>query len=321
MTAKTKWLQKLQCSPTYLTNDFDAAKYFWDTEICGILSDDSNTLDGFGTDNQVVMYNISSVYRRNYDYTCPSDNCPSHVGDFQLSTDAVDDMTLHQSTTLGKNENIIEKSITLCELWIAPQAEISCNKSFETEPDHPYYISYDDHGKANLKCSGRRKPKNLAFNDHPPFLVFDISSTFRAEIKSLDTLSHQVTIYGQIYRLGGITSFVDNRSHYVAYIQYNISFFHYDGLPSINLKFKVQTDLSINGDVSLLCYFPCDPLSIESNSGGTSSNTKSSAEKSGDENIQMKSYKNLPNYDKDTETSDFLLAKALYHIEKDEAGL
>ena len=35
----------------------------------------------------------------------------------------------------------------------------------------------------------------------------------------------------------------------------------------------------------------------------------------------MKSYKNFPNNDKDTETLDFLLAKALYHIEKDEAGL
>ena len=35
----------------------------------------------------------------------------------------------------------------------------------------------------------------------------------------------------------------------------------------------------------------------------------------------MKSYKNLPNNDKDTKTSEFLLAKALYHIEKDEADL
>ena len=35
----------------------------------------------------------------------------------------------------------------------------------------------------------------------------------------------------------------------------------------------------------------------------------------------MNSYKNLSNNDKDTETSDFLLAKALYHIEKDEADL
>ena len=24
----------------------------------------------------------------------------------------------------------------------------------ETEPDRPYYISYDDHGKTYLKCSG-----------------------------------------------------------------------------------------------------------------------------------------------------------------------
>ena len=45
---------------------------------------------------------------------------------------------------------------------------------------------------------------------------------------------------------------------------------------------KVQTDLSINGDVSPLCYFLCDPIESNSESktksGGTSSNTKSSAE-------------------------------------------
>ena len=124
-----------------LTSDFNAAKYFWYIEICGIFPDDSDTLDGFGTDKEVVIYHIISVYRQNYDYACSSDNCPSHMGDFQLSTDAVDDMTLHLSTTSGKNENIIEKSIKLWELETAPQAEISCNKSFETEPDHPYYIS------------------------------------------------------------------------------------------------------------------------------------------------------------------------------------
>ena len=217
-----------------LTKVFEAAKYFWYAEICDILPDDSDNLDGVRIDKQVVMYHITSVYRRNYDYTCSSDNCPSQMGAFQLSTDAADDMILHQSITLGKNENIMEKSIKLWELGTAPQAEFSCNKSFETEPDHPYYINYDDHGKTYLKCSGWRKPKNLAFNDTQPFLVFDISSTFRAEIKSLDTLPHQITIYGQIYRLGDITSFVDNRSHYVAYIQYSNSFFHYDCLPSNN---------------------------------------------------------------------------------------
>ena len=49
-----------------LTNDFDAAKYFWYTEICGILPDDSDSLDGLGADKQVVMCHISSVYRQNY---------------------------------------------------------------------------------------------------------------------------------------------------------------------------------------------------------------------------------------------------------------
>ena len=39
----------------------NAAKYFWYTEIYGILPDDSDNLDGFGTDKQVVMYHISCL--------------------------------------------------------------------------------------------------------------------------------------------------------------------------------------------------------------------------------------------------------------------
>ena len=62
-------------------------------------------------------------------------------------------------------------------------------------------------------------------------------------------------------------------------------------------------------------------IQSKTKSCGTFSNTKSSAEKSGDWNIRMKSYKNFPTNDKDTETSDFLLAKAPYHIEEDEADL
>ena len=301
-----------------LSNNFDSAKYFWYTDICGLLPDKSGTLDGFGTDKQIVMHHISSMYCRNYDYTCSSNNCPSHVGNFQLTTDTVNDMTLHQPISLNNNENIIEKSIELWELGSAPQAEISCNNMFDSKPDHTDYISYDDHGKTHIKCSGWRQPKNLTFDDPPPFLVFDISTIFRAEIKNLDILPHQVNIYGQIYRLGGITSFVANRSHYVAYILHKNIFYHYDGLPSSNPKFEVQTDVSIKGDISLLCYFPCDSLFLESTSVHNT-RTELSPEKSVDEIILEEPSES--NCNKDIGESDFLLAKALSQIEKDETDL
>ena len=68
------------------------------------------------------------------------------------------------------------------------------------------------------------------FSEIPPFLLFDIDSSFRDKINSLSDIPRQITVYGETYILGGITSFVQSRAHCVGYIPYTGGFLFYDGL-------------------------------------------------------------------------------------------
>ena len=83
------------------------------------------------------------------------------------------------------------------------------------EPGHGDFISEVDCGEAIIRCSGWRTVTNIEFVGRPPFLLFDISNSYRAMIDSLDNVPLQVSVYGGTYRLGGVTSFVPSRSHYV----------------------------------------------------------------------------------------------------------
>ena len=56
------------------------------------------------------------------------------------------------------------------------------------------------------------------FIDPPPFLIFDIAASYREKIKTLDEIPQRITVYNEVYKLGGITSFVESIVHYVAYI-------------------------------------------------------------------------------------------------------
>ena len=75
-------------------------------------------------------------------------------------------------------------------------------------------------------------PSNMSFVNSPPFLTFDISIIFIESIKTLDILPREINAYNETYRLGGITSYVHHRRHYVGYILHNGYFLYYDGTPS-----------------------------------------------------------------------------------------
>ena len=65
-------------------------------------------------------------------------------------------------------------------------------------------------------------------------------------------------MYGETYILGGITSSVQSRAHYVGYIPYTGGFLFYDGLPPTNPILKTYDISNIHGDISLLVYFPLE---------------------------------------------------------------
>ena len=99
----------------------------------------------------------------------------------------------------------------------------------------------------------------------PPFLSFDISIIFRESNKTLDILPREDNAYNETYRLGGITSYVHHRRHYVGYILHNGYFLYCDGIPSSNPVLKKYEGNGIEGNISLLCYFPCDDISYDVN--------------------------------------------------------
>ena len=101
---------------------------------------------------------------------------------------------------------------------------------------------------------------NIEFIDSPPFLLFDIASSFWENINSLDALPRQISVYGETYRLGCVTSFVSSREHYVGYIVENEGFLFYDGLPTDNPFLHKYSKSRIQGDISLLCYLPLDDV-------------------------------------------------------------
>ena len=146
------------------------------------------------------------------------------------------------------------------ELGTSEKAMISCKERFLDEPDHSCFLTEIDHGTEIIRCDGWQNVTSISFVDNPPFLLFDISSSFRESINSLHVIPRQISVYGQMYKLGGVTSFVASRGHYVGYIAEKDGYLFYDGLPSNNPILKKYNMTRIHGDISLLCYFPLDNI-------------------------------------------------------------
>ena len=107
-------------------------------------------------------------------------------------------------------------------------AAISCKELFLSTPKHSDFISEKDQGEDIIRCSGWRQPIDMPF------------------------------INNESYRLAGITSYVESRRHYVGYILHNGHFLYYDGIPATNPGLGRYHGKYIEGDISLLCCFPCE---------------------------------------------------------------
>ena len=134
-------------------------------------------------------------------------------------------------------------------------ALVSCKEKSSEEASDSLYISEKDRGVSIGRSSGWRNVSNIFFVDNPPFLLFDIANTYREIILSLDDIPRQVYVYGETYRLGGLTSFVERRGHYVGYIFDKDIFLFHDGLPETKPVLKTYIMSQIRRDISLLVYF------------------------------------------------------------------
>ena len=304
-----------------LTSDLYDAKYIWLTKICG-LSPTNGILNSFGTDKQFIMYPLRNIFSRSYQFaSCSSEHCP--LDKSILLNDNFSDVTLHSPDAKTENSTCISQSIKEWEQGISSKAAISCKGEFVDEPTHHKdFISESYKNKQIIRCSGWKKPINIKFVSPPPFLLFDISSLFREQLSELSSIPHEIIVYGESYKLGGVTSYVTNRTHYVGYISLNENdFLFYDGLPSSKPVLRKYQDKTIEGDLSLLCYFPLNNLNVS-----TKILSKDGVENvSNHKKIQIETT-NLNNNDvcngivPDT-TNDFLLARALEQIETETENI
>ena len=192
-----------------LTDAFNGAKHYWLTEICTFSPDSNNIINSRGTDKNITLYHIRNIFQRQYKYICSSDTCPSKTTDVDFPSIIICDMTLHKPNDgVGMS---VERSIMEWELGTSAHALVSCKEKFSEEPNHSLYISEKDRGVSIGRCSGWRNMSNISFVDNPPFLLFDIANTYREIFLSLDDIPRQVYVYGETYRLGGLTSFVERR--------------------------------------------------------------------------------------------------------------
>ena len=211
------------------------------------------SLNMFATDKQVIMYKIKNMFCITYDYLCSADNCPSDAVNVCPRNDTVDDMILHIPDLAYKNS--LRKSIVMWEHGTSSKAAISCKETFSSEPEI-------DNGEQVIRCSGWRQPMKMTIMVPPPFLVFDISIVFRDQIKILDVLPLEICAYNEKYKLGGITPYVEDRRHYVGYVVKENYFLFYDGLPSAKPVLRRHVGKNLDGDISLLIYFPCDQIDM-----------------------------------------------------------
>ena len=284
------------------------AKVCWLINICSLTPDvEKGNFNAWGTDKQLTFYHIRDIFRRSYHFSCSSDNCPSKDTDISACIDVVNDMILHAPSNTDYLS--LATSIQEWEQGSSHNALESCKERFQQQPNHSDFISEVDRGEEVTWCSGWRNAAGMKFVNTPPFLIFDISSSYRENIKSLDLIPVEASIYGDNYRLGGATSFVPSTAHYVGYIFLNNEFLFHDGLPPEKTVLRKYRSKLIDGDVSLLIYFPLDGFDsshdkLNNNKSPSSSTTKRNI------NVDIKG---------EQEISDHLLAAAIFDLENENA--
>ena len=190
-----------------LTSDFYGAKYHWSTKLCDLSPTSANKIfNSFGTDKQHIMYPLRNIFCRSYQFaSCSSEYCP--LDRSILANDSFSDVTLHFPDAETEDSNCVNQSTKEWEQGTSTKAAISCKGEFRGEPTHHNFISETDNTRQIIRCSGWRKPLNMQFVSPPPFLIFDISSIFRDQITDLSSIPHEIRVYGESYRLGGVTSY------------------------------------------------------------------------------------------------------------------
>ena len=140
-------------------------------------------------------------------------------------------------------------------IWSTGGHGIACKSNFSSVPtDQNDYILVNDCNENRITCFGDITIQSIEFLDKPPILVLDLNEDLSSEITSLDQIPKEVHICDQCFDLAGVTSFIKNRRHYIAYIlcHDNGLFYLYDALKCES--FGKSAANAMQGEMSLLVH-------------------------------------------------------------------
>ena len=120
-------------------------------------------------------------------------------------------------------------------IWSTGRHGIACKSNFSSMPtDHNNCILVNDCNENIITCFG-----------DITILVFDINKDLSSEITSFNQIPKEVHIYDQCFDLAGVTLFIKNRRHYIAYIlcHNNGLFYLYDALDALGCQCNARTNI------------------------------------------------------------------------------
>ena len=237
----------------YLISDnYNEAKYQWLSLCKPFVKITRNQWNAEGTNKNLGTIPLKQYLKRIYTYTCTSERCPSRQNDVNM--EYTSEICLHMPESIVKIQGLELISLAI-SIWSTGGHGIACKSNFSSIPtDHNNYILVNDCNENRITCFGDITIQSMEFADKPPILVFDMNEDLSSEITSLHQIPKEVHIYDQCFGLAGVTSFIKNRRHYIAYIlcHDNGLFYLYDALKCES--FGKSAANAMQGEMSLLVH-------------------------------------------------------------------
>ena len=211
-----------------------------------------NQWNAEGTDKNLGTIPLKQYLKRRYINTCTSERCPSPQNDVNIEYTSEIYLYMPESIVKIQGSEVISLVISI---WSTGVHGIACKSKFNSIPtDHNNYILVNGYNENRITCFGDTTIQSMEIVDKPSILVFDMNEDLSSEITSLDQIPKEAHIYDQCFDLAGVTSFIKNRGHYIAYIRChdNGLFYLYDALKCNS--FGKSAANAMQGQISLLVY-------------------------------------------------------------------
>ena len=100
--------------------------------------------------------------------------------------------------------------------FITGGVSVMSNAHFAEAPDHEKYQIIVNYGEEEIACSGEGLVTSIDID--VVILIFNVDDCLAALSKFVDDIPKLINVDNHKYNLGGVSVFLNQRRHYVAYI-------------------------------------------------------------------------------------------------------